>query len=85
VKGKHEFRFGGEYRQAQIDEFYQRKSVGKFQFTGADGPWAADYHQRAEPTAMHGLLRHDPFTAVRLPEPDRWVTSLPLPTFWLAT
>jgi len=43
IKGKHQFRFGGELRQAQLDEFYQRKSVGKFQFTGATGPWANDY------------------------------------------
>jgi hypothetical protein len=43
VKGKHQLRFGGEFRQAQLDEFYQRKSVGKFQFTGAVGPWANDY------------------------------------------
>jgi hypothetical protein len=41
-KGKHEFRFGGEYRQAQVDEFYQRHSVGTFKFTGATGPWSAD-------------------------------------------
>ncbi len=30
--GKHEFRFGGEYRQAQLDEFYHRKAVGSFTF-----------------------------------------------------
>jgi hypothetical protein len=43
TKGRHQLRFGGELRQAQLDEFYQRKSVGKFQFTGATGPWANDY------------------------------------------
>ncbi|HEY4045438.1 MAG TPA: TonB-dependent receptor [Acidobacteriaceae bacterium] len=47
VKGRHAFRFGGEYRQAQIDEFYQRHSVGSFKFTGATGPWAADYQDAA--------------------------------------
>jgi hypothetical protein len=41
-KGKHQFRFGGEFRDAQVDEFYQRHSVGTFKFTGAVGPWAAD-------------------------------------------
>ncbi len=30
--GTHEFRFGGEYRQAQLDEFYHRKAVGSFTF-----------------------------------------------------
>jgi Carboxypeptidase regulatory-like domain len=34
VKGKHEFRFGGEFRQAQLDEFYKRHSVGSFTFDG---------------------------------------------------
>jgi hypothetical protein len=37
--GKHQFRFGGEFRQAQIDEFYQRHSTGTFSFTGSQGPW----------------------------------------------
>ena len=37
--GKHQLRFGGEYRQAQIDEFYQRHSTGSFSFTGSQGPW----------------------------------------------
>src|SRR6201996_2417866 len=32
--GRHQVRFGGEYRQAQIDEFYQRHSTGTFKFTG---------------------------------------------------
>ncbi len=34
VKGKHEFRFGGEFRQAQVDEFYKRHVVGSFTFDG---------------------------------------------------
>src|ERR1700751_1014285 len=38
-KGKHQLRFGGEYRQAQIDEFYQRHSTGSFKFTGSAGAW----------------------------------------------
>ena len=40
--GRHQLRFGGEYRQAQIDEFYQRHSTGTFKFTGAQGPWCVD-------------------------------------------
>ena len=35
VKGKHEFRFGGEYRQAQLDEFYHRHATGSFTFDGS--------------------------------------------------
>ena len=41
TKGKHEFRFGGEYRQAQIDAFNSGNSSGKFSFTGQQGPWAS--------------------------------------------
>jgi hypothetical protein len=35
VKGKHQFRFGGEYRNARLDEFYHRHSVGSFTFDGS--------------------------------------------------
>ena len=34
VVGKHQFRFGGEYRQAQLDEFYHRHATGSFTFDG---------------------------------------------------
>lgn len=37
--GKHELRFGGEYRQAQVDDFYQSGSRGSFTFDGSQGPW----------------------------------------------
>ena len=40
VKGRHEFRFGGEYRQAQIDAFNTGNSTGLFRFTGQQGPWS---------------------------------------------
>ena len=35
TKGKHQFRFGGEYRQAQLDAFYKRHIVGSFTFDGS--------------------------------------------------
>jgi outer membrane receptor protein involved in Fe transport len=34
VKGKHQMRFGGEYRNARLDEFYKRHAVGAFTFDG---------------------------------------------------
>jgi hypothetical protein len=37
--GKHEFRFGGEFRQAQVDDFYQSGERGTFVFDGTQGPW----------------------------------------------
>jgi len=38
--GKHQLRFGGEYRQAHLNEFYFFHSLGKFSFDGTQGPWA---------------------------------------------
>lgn len=41
-KGTHDFRFGGEFRQAQIDAFNTGNSTGLFRFTGQSGPWKND-------------------------------------------
>ena len=41
-RGKHQFRFGGEFRQGHVDEFYFRHSLGNFIFDGTQGPWGAD-------------------------------------------
>jgi hypothetical protein len=35
--GSHQFRFGGEYRRAQLDEFYHRNGLGTFTFDGTQG------------------------------------------------
>ena len=35
VKGKHQLRLGGEFRQAQLDEFYHRHATGSFTFDGS--------------------------------------------------
>jgi len=40
--GAHTFRYGGEVRQAHLDEFYHRRGTGKFVFDGTVGPWATD-------------------------------------------
>ena len=40
--GKHQYRFGGEYRRAVLDVFYQRNARGSFTFDGTQGPWAND-------------------------------------------
>jgi hypothetical protein len=40
--GRHEFRFGGEFRQAQIDDFYQSGQRGAFVFDGTQGPWSGN-------------------------------------------
>jgi len=41
--GKHQYRFGGEYRKAQVNEFYHRQALGFFLFDGTQGPWFADF------------------------------------------
>ncbi|PYT40403.1 MAG: TonB-dependent receptor, partial [Acidobacteria bacterium] len=40
--GKHQFRFGAEYRHGKLNEFYHRRGTGKFVFDGSFGPWAND-------------------------------------------
>jgi len=40
--GAHQLRFGGEYRRARGDVFYQRNGRGTFLFDGSQGPWAND-------------------------------------------
>ena len=41
VKGAHQFHFGGEIRQAQVDDFYQTGQRGTIYFDGTQGPWSA--------------------------------------------
>jgi len=36
--GRHQFKFGGEFRQAQLDEFYHRHALGSYTFDGTQGP-----------------------------------------------
>ncbi len=38
TKGKHELRMGGEFRRAQVDEFYHRHAIGSYSFLGGQGP-----------------------------------------------
>jgi hypothetical protein len=42
TKGAHQFKFGGEYRQAQVDDFYQTGERGTIYFDGSQGPWATN-------------------------------------------
>jgi hypothetical protein len=50
TRGRHQMRFGGEYRRARLDVFYHINKRGTFVFDGSRGPWAAD-------TAVNGNLR----------------------------
>jgi hypothetical protein len=63
--GKHEFRFGGEFRQAQIDDFYQSGQRGTFVFDGSQGPWSGNAG-----TACDGLATTTPGSAPATSDPD---------------
>ncbi len=41
TKGAHQLKFGGEFRQAQVDDFYQTGERGTIYFDGSQGPWAS--------------------------------------------
>ena len=36
IKGKHEFKFGGEFRHVLLNEFYHRNSQGNYKFNGSE-------------------------------------------------
>lgn len=42
TRGKHQLKFGGEYRRAVLDVFYDTNKRGTFTFDGSRGPWATD-------------------------------------------
>jgi hypothetical protein len=48
--GRHQAKFGGEFRRARLDVFYQINKRGSFTFDGTRGPWASD-------TTLSGNLR----------------------------
>jgi hypothetical protein len=40
--GRHQMKFGGEYRRAHLDVFYDTNKRGSFTWDGTAGPWAND-------------------------------------------
>jgi hypothetical protein len=57
--GKHQFRFGGEFRRAQLEEFYHRHALGNFVFDGSRGPWAGDPGVDSNVLALADFLAGD--------------------------
>jgi len=60
--GKHQFRFGGEFRQGRVDEFYYRGSLGTFSFTGSypGTAWSGTCVTSGDPTcALADFLAGD--------------------------
>jgi hypothetical protein len=56
TKGAHQMKFGGEIRQAQVDDFYQTGQRGTIVFDGSQGPWAPLYTPNATPSAACSAL-----------------------------
>jgi len=51
--GKHQFRYGAEFRHGKLNEFYHRRGTGRFVFDGSQGPWLASC-TGADPTKNIG-------------------------------
>ncbi|HKV62320.1 MAG TPA: TonB-dependent receptor [Candidatus Acidoferrum sp.] len=51
VTGNHQFRFGGEFRQGHVNEFYHRHGTGSFTFDGTQGPWNTPAGCNVQPPA----------------------------------
>jgi Carboxypeptidase regulatory-like domain len=70
VAGRHQIRFGGEFRRAQVDAFYHRRALGLFIFNGTQGPWSPDFDtgsgffQNVDPDSFdHNILALADFMA----------------------
>jgi len=75
VVGKHQLRFGAEFRQAQVNEFYHRRGTGKFVFDGTRGPWAGDAGVDSNTKALADFLAGDVVSsAIAVGDPERFVT-----------
>ena len=80
VVGKHQFRFGGEFRKAQLDEFYHRHATGSFTFDGtqavpqanrpAANPDKLDGYRYALADYLAGMTSN---ASIAIGDPDRQV------------
>jgi hypothetical protein len=57
--GKHQFRFGGEFRRAQLEEFYHRHGLGNIKFDGSVGPWKGTGLATSEVKSLADFLAGD--------------------------
>lgn len=74
IRGKHQFRFGGEFRQARVNEFYHRRGTGKFTFDGTQGPWASNTTLDSNTKALADFLAGDVSTStIAVGDPERFV------------
>ena len=72
--GKHQFRFGGEFRRAQLEEFYHRHALGDFTFDGSQGPWANTTQADSNTLALADFMAGDVFrSSIAVGDPTRLV------------
>jgi hypothetical protein len=72
--GAHQFRFGGEFRQARVNEFYHRRGTGKFVFDGTQGPWANSTTVDPTTKALADFLAGDvQSSTIAVGNPERFV------------
>jgi hypothetical protein len=72
--GKHQYRFGGEFRRAQLEEFYHRHALGNFVFDGSQGLWANDPGVSSNVLALADFLAGDVSrSSIAVGEPTRLV------------
>lgn len=72
--GKHQIRFGGEFRQGRVNEFYHRRGTGKFSFDGTQGPWAGTCATDDPTCALADFLAGDVSTSsIAVGNPERFV------------
>ena len=72
--GRHQFRFGGEFRQGRVNEFYHRRGTGKFSFDGTQGPWAGTCASTDPTCALADFLAGDVSTSsIAVGNPERFV------------
>jgi len=74
VTGNHQFRFGGEFRQGHVNEFYHRHGTGSFAFDGTQGPWANDAAFDPNTKALADFLAGDvSSSSITVGNIERWV------------
>jgi hypothetical protein len=72
--GKHDFRFGGEYRRGYVNIFNSGNSTGQFNFTGTQGPWATNTAVSSSVRALADFLSGKVATSsFATGNPERWV------------
>ncbi|HEX3661470.1 MAG TPA: TonB-dependent receptor [Acidobacteriaceae bacterium] len=75
--GRHQLKFGGEYRQAQLDEFYHRHTQGVFNFDGSQGEgmglWNYTGTDAGVPALADFLAGYSESSSISQGDPDRQV------------